>query len=98
VTPDGLTERGDHATLHEYHDDQPVRFTTHTARSLSSIPYPRKLRDVPMIVAGQIGGRSFPWMLMDNFEELCLHPYLPRGLNDRAGVWKHEPVALHAVD
>ena len=89
VTPDLLAETGYRYTLNWCHDDQPVKFSTRSGKSLWSIPYPQELNDVPMIVARQMDAADFADMIVDNFDEMlrqsaeqplvmgiALHPYL----------------------
>jgi len=89
LTPDLLAETGYRYTLNWCHDDQPVRLSTRSGRTLWSIPYPQELNDIPMIVARQMDARDFADMIVDNFDEMlaqceaqplvmgvALHPYL----------------------
>ncbi len=89
VTPDLLVETGYRYTLNWCHDDQPVKFTTRSGKTLWSIPYPQELNDIPMIVARQMDAGDFADMIVDNFDEMlrqsaaqplvmgiALHPYL----------------------
>jgi len=89
VTPDLLAETGYRYTLNWCHDDQPVKFTTRSKKTLWSIPYPQELNDIPMIVARQMDASDFADMIVDNFDEMlrqsaeqplvmgiALHPYL----------------------
>jgi allantoinase len=89
VTPDLLAETGYKYSLNWCHDDQPVKFSTRSGKTLWSIPYPQELNDIPMIVARQMDGRDFADMIVDNFDEMlrqsadqplvmgiALHPYL----------------------
>jgi recombinational DNA repair protein (RecF pathway) len=89
VTPDLLAETGYRYTLNWCHDDQPVKFSTRSGKTLWSIPYPQELNDIPMIVARQMDASDFADMIVDNFDEMlrqsedqplvmgiALHPYL----------------------
>jgi len=89
VTPDLLAETGYRYTLNWCHDDQPVKFTTRSGKTLWSIPYPQELNDIPMIVARQMDASDFADMIVDNFDEMlrqcgaqplvmgiALHPYV----------------------
>ena len=89
VTPDLLAETGYRYTLNWCHDDQPVKFSTRSGKTLWSIPYPQELNDIPMIVARQMDAGDFADMIVDNFDEMlrqsadqplvmgiALHPYL----------------------
>ena len=89
LTPDLLAETGYRYTLNWCHDDQPVKFTTRSGKTLWSIPYPQELNDIPMMVARQMDARDFADMIVDNFDEMlrqceaqplvmgiALHPYL----------------------
>jgi len=89
VTPDLLAEAGYRYTLNWCHDDQPVKFSTRSGKTLWSIPYPQELNDIPMMVARQMDASDFADMIVDNFDEMqrqsaaqplvmgiALHPYL----------------------
>jgi allantoinase len=89
LTPDLLAETGYKYTLNWCHDDQPVKFSTRSGKTLWSIPYPQELNDIPMIVARQMDASDFADMIVDNFDEMlrqsaeqplvmgiALHPYL----------------------
>ena len=86
VTPDLLAEAGYRYLLDWCHDDQPVRMRTRSG-SITALPYPQEINDIPQIVARGIEAREFADMIVDAFDTL---------LADSTSAPRVMGIALHA--
>ena len=86
ATPDLLAEAGYRYLLDWCHDDQPVRMRTR-AGSITALPYPQEINDIPQIVVRGIEAREFADMIVDAFNTL---------LADSARAPRVMGIALHA--